>query len=150
MTREIKLRAWDGKKLCKVLSVKFLAVNGVFAILEGHGRNHTTLKLDNLMQSTGLKDNTKWEKLTEKEKQDWIKLGETEKTWNGKEIYEGDIVEEKDFGRIFKIEWDENEARFELLLEKGLDGYKGQKRHIIDSFKMEIIGNIWEHPELLK
>lgn len=44
-----------------------------------------------LMQYTGLKDNTKWEALTEKEQKEWIDAGNKKEDWNGKEIYEGDI-----------------------------------------------------------
>lgn len=40
-------------------------------------------------QYTGLKDNTKWEELTETEK---LKADETSKEWKGKKIYAGDII----------------------------------------------------------
>jgi len=42
-----------------------------------------------LMQYTGLRDVTKWDELTDKEKEKWYNR---EKDWKGKFIYEGDIV----------------------------------------------------------
>lgn len=44
---------------------------------------------------TGLKVNTKWDDLTPEEQRKWLSSGKTEDEWNGKEIYEGDILEHK-------------------------------------------------------
>lgn len=76
--------------------------------------------------------------------EDYISMQFTGLKAMGEDVYEGDIVEEKDFMRIFKIEWNESEARFELVFVKGENGYEGQRRHIIDVFKMKKIGNIYE------
>ena len=43
-------------------------------------------------QFTGLYDSTKWDRLTKEEQNKWLSSGKTEKEWNGKEIYEGDIL----------------------------------------------------------
>lgn len=43
-------------------------------------------------QYTGLKDNTLWEDLTEEERKKWIGSGNKIEEWEGKEIYEGDII----------------------------------------------------------
>ena len=134
MTREIKFRAWD-KIDSKMVSVSHLKINRVtkdwmaYYWDEKQGLEMPLGKEKRaffLMQFTGLKDK------------------------NGKEIYEGDIVEEKDFKRIFKIEWDEYEARWDLIMMKGDDGWVGQKRHIVDTCRMEVIGNIYENKDLLK
>lgn len=45
----------------------------------------------NLMQATGIYDNTKFKDLTEKQKTDWLKNNKAE-DWHGIEIYEKDIV----------------------------------------------------------
>lgn len=78
-----------------------------------------------LMQYTGLKDK------------------------NGKEIYEGDIVNCKEYECYGKITWDEDCAAFyfEILQEDGT---------FIDEWlydyidELEVIGNIYENPELLE
>ena len=46
-----------------------------------------------LMQSTGLYDNTKFEDLSEEEQEEWLESGKTADEWQGREVFEGDIVE---------------------------------------------------------
>ena len=67
---------------------------------------------------------------------------------NGKEIYEGDILKDEINGEIHKIVWDESEARFEAVIIGGV--FSDMKRHIPDVKIMEIKGNIYENPELIK
>ena len=65
-----------------------------------------------------------------------------------KDGYEGDIV--KLFDRsLFIIVWDEYYARFQLDL---VDGYHElHKVYALDMLQFgEIVGNIYEHPDLLK
>ena len=129
--REIKYRAWDKEN--KMMIFKFDKPN-VFA-----NRNGWELSLGNLpdigqskcietilMQYTGLNDK------------------------NGKEIYEGDIVN-----------WNEKE-----LMKQGLEKVVGTIAYWIDGFtvetktvnyslcgrygSIEIIGNIYENPELVE
>ncbi len=59
---------------------------------------------------------------------------------NGKEIYEGDIVKWSD--KIYKIEWHDRMAGF--VMQHNLI-----ERPDIE-FESEIIGNIYENPELIK
>ena len=44
------------------------------------------------MQYIGIKDGTEWYELTEKEREQWMVDGNMPSEWDGKEIYEGDIL----------------------------------------------------------
>lgn len=75
----------------------------------------------NLLQFTGLKDK------------------------NGKEIYEGDVVSYKD-GRIVQVTWHDYTARFDSvgITNKGTPHPLTNRPDIL----AEVIGNIYENPEL--
>jgi uncharacterized phage protein (TIGR01671 family) len=117
--REIKFRAWDRK------NKKFIKNNIDYDKCEYYGNIFVCFKcalsdcLEDyiLMQYTGLKDK------------------------NGKEIYEGDILELKNAKIsfiprvIFVMAWDDTRTGWTLYSPK-------------DEF--EVIGNIYENPELLK
>ena len=68
---------------------------------------------------------------------------------NGKEIYEGDILEDNINGEIHKIVWNEYQCRFIAFFKDSINNNFELKRHISDITHMEIIGNIHENPELL-
>lgn len=111
-------------------------------------------------QYTGLKDGTKWEQLTEKEKLDFYNRNKSEDgisikyrnvddvkyLWKGKEIYDGDIITGGDNNVPTQILW---------VDEYGGWGAKNIRRneiHALDKFFKrfigEVIGNI--HEELLE
>jgi hypothetical protein len=75
-----------------------------------------------LMQYTGLKDK------------------------NGKEIYEGDIVIHHYFHETGTVIWQQSQSRYAL---EYLSDKKTQELFPIDTAMFEIIGNIYENPELL-
>ncbi len=122
--REIKFRAWDKEKKDMYYSDFRLDWNGkVFWWKSEVGYEdwrHSDVVV--LMQYTGLKDKS------------------------GKEIYEGDIVENGDY--IGAVVWVNGEGRF--ILQSFTDGsgamIKGVKTY--SPIEGEIIGNIYENPEL--
>jgi len=60
---------------------------------------------------------------------------------NGKEIYEGDIVK-KENNKLYQIKY--KEFGFQAI------DNLGQNWYLTDWYKCEIIGNIYENPELLE
>jgi uncharacterized phage protein (TIGR01671 family) len=129
--REIKFRAWDNVLgLCSVESIDF-AVDCVYVRKPIDKEFHTyTLSVENsqLMQYTGLHDK------------------------NGKEIYEGDIVKMgwPRQGILIKIEWNEvmdEGTGFIPFTRPGLDGEDWENMGGED---VEVIGNIYENPELIE
>lgn len=65
---------------------------------------------------------------------------------NGKEICEGDIVENNSYGitSIQIVQWDDAHACFKLSCDSNLEML--QNTNIL----LKVIGNIFENPELLK
>lgn len=130
--REIKFRAWN--------EVDRVMITDLNSPTLWHGILVPDAD-DILMQYTGLKDKS------------------------GTEIYEGDIVhsEKNKFGEdrheCWSVEYDENEARF--ICYNQLNSNRGIKSNCLTGsaecevtkdyiFKLEVIGNIYENPELLK
>ncbi|WP_163579094.1 YopX family protein [Gracilibacillus saliphilus] len=123
MNREIKFRAWDTEEQ------KMIEWNNEFfydtSPVTGFTGDFSNIRFP-LMQYTGLHDK------------------------NGKEIYEGDVVEFNDLSTfyLFKeqprgrsvIKWDERKCGWES--PRGTSYIEGEK--------LEVIGNIYENPELLE
>lgn len=125
MSREIKFRAWDEK-----LKIMFQPeCSGLVIHFDGElnslDENYEIVGTDGtrqleLMQFTELKDT------------------------NNKEIYEGDIVKVEDYVAVIK--WDIETCRFVLNIHG---------EHLVYDFdnfygkELEVIGNIYENPELL-
>ena len=114
--REIKFRAWDKKKKGMIETHQFMCGHFTESCLY----NCFTDKDFILMQFTGLKDK------------------------NGKEIYEGDIVEMGEMGRVW---W----RRGTVEMRQGC--WCGRINHwqtpILSKTVNEVIGNIKENEELL-
>lgn len=134
--REIKFRAWDRQeKIMIAIGFHVFGEVHAFAAIECHchetRRDKDTLERLNdieVMQFTGLKDK------------------------NGKEIYEGDIIRayQSDGSQVLhSISYSNEEARFivSCIGYGNLSG--GFDKRWIEEFGKEIIGNIYENPELL-
>ncbi|MGL6186112.1 MAG: YopX family protein [Clostridium chrysemydis] len=122
--REIKFRAWDKttKKLQDVYSINF--GNKDVWLKENKkriiGANFFEIEL---MQYIGLKDK------------------------NGKEIYEGDILKD-DYGKIDRVIYYDYMFDLENFYDNGYEIANQAFSEGTDKF--EVIGNIYENPELLK
>ena len=122
--REIKFRAWS--KLTKKMTNRSYSWWWLDDIFEEEAFSHPPSPSHGeedivLMQYTGLKDK------------------------NGKEIYEGDIIEDR-FRRKFIVKWDINFACWVFgdikLSDFGNPGFWV-------GHEIKVIGNIYENPELL-
>ena len=127
--REIKFRAWDSDD--EVIRDWNNLLSHRYGKKEDSIFNDTDLTI---MQFTGLQDS------------------------KGKDIYEGDILEFDVFDsgatirRYFIVEWDALSCGFEATWEHSVNGSGscGLCSFNIAEENVEIIGNLYEHPELLK
>jgi hypothetical protein len=124
-TREIKFRAWDGKEMTTTFDIT--SQGGVRRILLG--TPSVELSYYKLMQFTGLKDK------------------------NGKEIYEGDIIKDDDLTEIYEVIWQDWYPGFGLRRPKNITTGLGTAEQELNSETsrgtIEVIGNIYENPEIL-
>ena len=127
-----KFRAWKkaGKELGRVGQITFELDGSVSHVLfKGEFLDfNVSINEIELMQSTGLKDK------------------------NGKEIFEGDVLAiETDEGVTnLKVFWDEKHALF--MFESKKYNEKDLLAELVEdnTYPFEIIGNIYENPELLE
>lgn len=123
--RDIKFRAWDKKKKCLTTGNGNYMLDCIGNVYWQFGNDEPKM-IDRedieLMQYTGLKDK------------------------NGVEIYEGDILKKKDTLRPFVVGFHENTGQFKMYWER-MDVYRSS---IYPTVQVEVIGNIYENPELLE
>ena len=120
--RTIKFRAWDKERKEMYYSDFRVDFNGrIFWWKSEEG--YEDWRHDDtveLMQYTGLEDK------------------------NGKEIYEGDIV--KDEIRRWEVCWEQARGQF---MRKALKAKVPLSERQIKMYKVKVIGNVYENPELL-
>lgn len=130
--REIKFRAWDEEDERMYCDDKVIVTFIGFLEEVYVKRNSTVDELIDykLMQYTGLKDK------------------------NDKEIYEGDILKGTTKGNseevlaITYVKWDR--GQFDLFTEMTSDSWEDALYNYMQFFDVEVIGNIYENPELLE
>ena len=98
-----------------------------------------------LMQSTGLHDSTKFEDLSEEEQEEWLESGKTADEWQGREIFEWDILTSQD-GTDGLI------SRFIVKRDELYTGFTPMNRegYRFNRTMCEVIGNVLQHHELLE
>lgn len=121
--REIKFRAWDklNSKMLEVSTIDFRTMNVSYSYHSNGHRNESIVD-PILMQFTGLKDK------------------------NGKEIYDGDILESK--GTRVKIIWSNKDFQGIGFWAIKADGDNEVNIHHFVTYG-EVIGNIYENPDLI-
>lgn len=129
--REIKFRAWDttNKKMIQVRQIIIPDGNNEYGVQEiavsglkfGTNPSHWLIAPP-LMQYTGLKDK------------------------NGKEIYEGDIVAHLVYGGNYKVVYSCDNTGYDLVNTNLRSMHLTSKCQV----NIEVIGNIYENPELLE
>ena len=102
-----------------------------------------------LMQSTGLHDNTKFKDLSNEEQEEWLESGKTADEWQGKEVFQGDIVEIIYDGESFigVVVYDLGETDFKAT--NGNEDYSNNFQYLTVGESIEVIGNIYQNQELL-
>ena len=118
--REIKFRAWF-EKFKEIYTVKMIDLQKEIAYFDKY--NYRSFYDIDLMQYTGLKDK------------------------NNKEIYEGDILSDGNDEKPYKVIFENGSFRAEF--EGDFEEYSFDLIDIVAQ-GCEVVGNIYENPELIK
>lgn len=123
--REIKFRAWDGKKIIYSLLINFDDEDVSWLDQELGGGNRGDWKSEGLMEFTGLSDK------------------------NGLEIYEGDLVLVRET-RVCEVIFHKDAGCWDLVPRNIISSVSiGAVSPASYKYHAEVIGNIHSNPELL-
>ena len=129
MSREIKFRAWNGEKWWGAFTLADIYEAGSQSQLDAYwGTDDNNLPEFSgmiMVQYTGLKDK------------------------NGKEIYEGDIVKNR-WGKPWTVEFITDKGSWRLVDTVDNSYSILLSKACIKNDAIEVIGNIYENPELLQ
>ena len=157
--RDIKFRVYSKtygmSEPCSIFDIQIMDAEGL-----------TDMSNVGIVEYTGLKDSTKWEQLSDQEKGKFYNsvCSEDGKTikyqtaedvkylWQGKEIYEGDILDESYINpmsnqkvlKLYEVVFTNGKFDAKLI---GHSPFGDKPLYFLQ--KAKIIGNIWESPELL-
>lgn len=136
----------DTKTMHEVVAIDFKDWRVYY---EAYGLRNYWNKNIVLMQSTGLYDNTKFKNLSNEEQEEWLESGKITDEWQGREIFEGDIVEIIYDGETFTgvVVYDLEETDFKAT--NGNEDYGNDFQYLTVGESIEVIGNIYQNPELL-
>lgn len=122
--RDIRFRRWNGKVMedCGIIDIDDKRSMDYYNWFDGYSGETMSFEKAPIMQYTGLKDK------------------------NGKEIYEGDIL--NDGNQIMEVKWFDKFSCFCLVADRWMfPHFFGEAS---DPDNCQVIGNIYENPELLK
>lgn len=122
MQREIKFRVWNGSKMLGMKEIGFIPPLHSNMAPTLHDAFESMKKGMHIMQFTGLKDKT------------------------GREIYEGDVVRDHREGTKFEMKFGCSDDVIGFFGEDLIQMRYGLN---LGNSEMEVIGNIYENPELL-
>ena len=120
--RDIKFRVWDTYRNKMIKWDELHSDRNYLYVMMFNGNGYRT----RAMQYTGLKDK------------------------NGREIYEGDIVIPQTFTNAkYRVYWSQERLQWSIINTSNVSKESGRAL-INNSTLYEVIGNIYENPELLK
>ena len=150
-----KFRCFDKetKNIQDVLVIDFstgtveITQNNVVWFMQENNRSMSEVIL---MQSTGLHDNTKFKDLSEEEQKEWLESRKTTDEWQGREIFQGDVVKIVYDGEPFTgvVVYDLGETDFKATNNR--EDYGNNFQYLTVGESIEVIGDIHKNPELLE
>ena len=144
-----KFRVWDKKRseMINLIAINFHKYIPMDDLICSCNDGPITRNFQDvvLMQPTGLYDSTKFEDLSEEEQEEWLESGKDANEWQGREIFEGDILTSQD-GTDGLI------SRFIVKRDEFYTGFTPMNREGcgFNRTMCEVIGNVLQHPELLE